>query len=188
MADERGRIQPQPLDPETQAFANAIRSATFELLNIHEGETHGGEPCGYQRLSHVAWIAHSLGVGSAHFEKLKDAIAMYEADCPCGVPTLQPEHFAAHAAAEAAGEDDAFNFDEVLDLSKWTETTSINFMCHDCQTLHDRLTTLTTGIADQEAAECYAREQGWKQEGRIWRCTSCAAFSDDQDKWEAQTR
>jgi hypothetical protein len=172
MTDERATMQPQPLDPETQAFANSIRGATFELLSIHEAEMHGGEPCGYQRLSHVAWIAHSLGVGSAHFEKLKDAIAMYEAGCPCGVPTLLPEHFAGHAAP---GQDDegAFDFDDVIDLGKWTETTSINFLCDDCR-VGGRLNTLTTGLANQAAAEGFARDRGWRLEEGKWRCPAHA--------------
>jgi hypothetical protein len=170
MTEESKAMQPQPLDPETQDFANMIRSATFELLGMHEAEMHGGAPCGYQRLSHVAWIAHSLGVGgSAHFEKLKEAIAMYEAGCPCGVPTLLPEHFAGHVMAEHSATEAPIDFEEFIDLNTWTETTSINFLCDDCRA-GGSLNTLTTGLANQAEAEAFAFERGWRLKDGRWRC------------------
>lgn len=91
-----GRIIPRELTGGDKALSEAIRDATFELLKRHEAVEHGGEPCGMNRVSHVAWLAHSLGVGSAHLQKLMAAIAMYETNCPCGVPTLKPEHFENH--------------------------------------------------------------------------------------------
>ncbi len=172
MPENRERIQPQPLDPERQAFADAIQGATFELLGMHEAESHGGEPCGHQRVSHVAWIAHSLGIGTAHLQKLMAAIAMYESDCPCGVPTLLPRHFADHIAAQHAEQED-FKFDDMLDPSRWTETASINFLCDDCRA-SGSLHSLTTGLANQEAAEGFARERGWRLEDGRWRCPAHA--------------
>jgi hypothetical protein len=90
------RIIPKVLTGHGKDLSEAIRDATFELMSLHERPEHAGSPCGMNRISHVAWIAHSLGVGSAHLQKLMAAIAMYEADCPCGVPTLAPEHFENH--------------------------------------------------------------------------------------------
>jgi hypothetical protein len=90
------RITPQRLTEDEDELANTIRDLTFELLGAHERVAHEGHPCGMNRVSHVAWMAHCLGIGSAHLQKLMACIAMYESGCDCGIPTLLPEHFEGH--------------------------------------------------------------------------------------------
>ncbi len=90
------RIIPQILTGDDKDLSEAIRDAVFELMRRHEGPEHNGHPCGMNRAGHIAWLAHSLGIGSAHLQKLMACIAMYEAECPCGVPTLTPEQFEKH--------------------------------------------------------------------------------------------
>lgn len=94
------RLRPQPLTAEEHELAEHIRDLTFQLFKSHEHDYHAGSPCGMNRVSHGAWLAHSLGVGSAHLQKLMAAIAMYESGCPCGVPTLRESDFERHAAGE----------------------------------------------------------------------------------------
>ncbi len=92
------RIIPRELTGDDKELSEAIRDAVFKLMDRHESgpehPTH--EPCGMNRAGFIAWLAHSLGIGSANLQQLMALIAMYEADCPCGVPTLKPEHFEGH--------------------------------------------------------------------------------------------
>lgn len=94
MATER--IIPQALTGGDKELSEAIRDAVFELMRRHEQSEHAGHPCGMNRVGHIAWLAHCLGINSAHQQKLMAVIGMYENDCPCAVPTLDEEHFKGH--------------------------------------------------------------------------------------------
>lgn len=89
------------------------------------------------------------------------------------------------AAPEEAQSEDERAFDDAINLDNWSVTTSFNFLCNDCR-LDGRLTTLTTGLADQTAAATFAEERGWSREGKSWRCPQCAHQSDLEDQAEAQ--
>lgn len=82
---------------DDKELTEAIRDGMFEIFRRHEsGAQHTGEPCGYNRAGFIAWLAHSAALGTEHIDKIVDVLLMYERECPCGVPTLQSKHFAAH--------------------------------------------------------------------------------------------
>jgi hypothetical protein len=90
MADELNR---QPLTDDERELSNLMRDAAFRLTGAHESREHQGHACAWTRVGVIAYLAHSLGVSSTHLPRLQEAIAQYERDCPCGVPTLDEESF-----------------------------------------------------------------------------------------------
>lgn len=71
------------LTEEKQREAMAtVRDQFFEALRQHEAEDHGGDPCIGNRISAVAYLAHSAGLQLKHCGALILMIEEYRSTCP----------------------------------------------------------------------------------------------------------
>jgi len=82
------------LTPQKQALAmTAVRDQFLTALEFHEREDHAGEPCAANRLSALAYLAHSLGMGEEHLCHFAKLLEKYNRDCPdqkCSRQELTP--------------------------------------------------------------------------------------------------
>lgn len=84
------------LTPEEQTAANAIRDALFDLVSYHEQRHHGGELCEEGRVSLIAWLSHSIGMGVTDLPKVADSLAEYEEHHPGGRDAHGHDHEGGH--------------------------------------------------------------------------------------------
>lgn len=83
----------------SQPQMQEIRDMLHGLVENHELIDHAGEVCAERRLDVIAYLAHTLGIGSRHKEILARMLDAYDARCQhrpanldTGARADQPHH------------------------------------------------------------------------------------------------
>ncbi|HEX8097469.1 MAG TPA: hypothetical protein VF507_05510 [Pyrinomonadaceae bacterium] len=76
-------------------------------------------------------------------------------------------------------------FEDAIDPDNWTETKGYGFTC-----LNDHagrgFVIFSANAPTLEEAQVLAETAGWRKEGKVWSCPTCAYESDLDDQAEAQ--
>jgi hypothetical protein len=72
--------------------AEELRNAMVDYVDQHEKEVHNGTPCSKTRISFLAFLCHSLGMGHPQtWQQLQNETMFYALNCPkCGRHLIEP--------------------------------------------------------------------------------------------------